>query len=83
MADMSHPPLAAIISAIDSLHPSSLGSLLRSNPGAASERDDDDQPLLIRALFASDPHKPEESLALIEALLRAGGGESQRAARAG
>ena len=69
---MSHPPLAAVISAIDSLHPSSLGSLLRASPGLASERDEDDQPLLIRALFASDPHKPEESLALIEALLSAG-----------
>ena len=66
----------SIAAAIDNLDASSLAQLV-NEPDAALQTDEDGQPPLIRALFASNPDKPDESLAVLDVLLGAGADPAQ------
>ena len=70
MADM----LGVLELAIDDLDAHKVGELLppRRRGAPAIVRDSDGQPLLNRAIFASDASRPDESLAIVRALLAAG-----------
>ena len=65
---------ADVVAAVDELDAARLANISRA---AATCLDDDGQPLLVRAIFASDPKRPDESLAVIRALLGAGANPAQ------
>ena len=77
---------ASLLAAIDETDSESVESLLELDPlgqkRASCCVDEDGTPILTRAIFASNPKLPAESLAVVQVLLAAGSNPAQQYSKA-
>ena len=70
----------SLLTAIDELDVEAVESMLELDPLkrlGACRVDEDGQPLILRAIFSSDPNSPDASLAMVRTLLAAGADPAQ------